>query len=134
METNSGKLTYSAVGRRKEASAQVTITPGKGDVMVNGRGLKDYFKRDNLLMLIKQPLEATGLVGKYDIVANVKGGGLAGQAGALRHGISRAIEQVDPKIRPIIKKEGMLTRDPRMRERKKYGQKGARKRFQFSKR
>jgi small subunit ribosomal protein S9 len=125
---------YSAVGRRKEARARVTLTPGQGDIKVNKRTVENYFPRETLRMIIQQPFEACGLVGKYDIIALVDGGGLSSQAGAIRHGIARALLAVDENLKKKLKKAGFLTRDPRMRERKKYGQKGARKRFQFSKR
>jgi len=107
---------------------------GTGQFSVNGRNLEDYFRRETLVMLIKQPLEATDSLGKFDIVANVDGGGTSGQAGAVRHGIARALLAYNPEFKSALRKGGFLTRDPRMKERKKYGQKGARARFQFSKR
>nr|MDA8085775.1 30S ribosomal protein S9 [Nitrospiraceae bacterium] len=105
-----------------------------GQIIVNKKPVDDYFPRETLRMMIRQPIELCGLTGKYDITANVEGGGMSGQAGALRHGISRALTALDNDLRPKLKKEGFLTRDPRLKERKKYGQKAARKRFQFSKR
>jgi small subunit ribosomal protein S9 len=125
---------YTATGRRKSSVASVVMSAGKGDITVNKRPFDSYFPRPTLRMVIRQPLEFTGMAGKYDIAAKVKGGGLTGQAGALRLGISRALVKLDSDLRPRLKKEGFLTRDPRETERKKYGQPGARKRFQFSKR
>lgn len=127
-------LSYDAVGRRKESVARVRLIPGDGNIQVNKQPLLDYFKRETLKMIIEQPLQATNVLGKYDIAANVTGGGLTGQAGAMRLGIARALLKVDEDYRPILKSAGFLTRDPRMKERKKCGQPGARKRFQFSKR
>ena len=126
--------TFDAVGRRKNSTARVRLTAGEGQVVVNSRPLLEYFKRETLKMIIEQPLALTDALGKFDINANVSGGGLAGQAGAVRLGISRALLKVDDEYRKKLKEAGFLTRDPRMKERKKYGQKGARKRFQFSKR
>jgi small subunit ribosomal protein S9 len=123
-----------ATGRRKTAVARVRMKLGAGVITVNGRPVEQFFPRESLVTAIHQPLEAAGVVGRYDIQASVKGGGVSGQAGALRHGISRAIETLDPNQRPTLKRAGMLTRDARMKERKKYGQRGARARFQFSKR
>jgi small subunit ribosomal protein S9 len=128
------KETYCAVGRRKSAIARVFITPGKGKLEVNGKSLDNYLKRENLVRLVKQPLEATETEGKYSIKANVKGGGTSGQAGALRLGIARALIMHDESLRGALKEKGYLTRDSRAKERKKYGQPGARKKFQFSKR
>lgn len=125
---------FYATGRRKEASARVWIRPGSGTVTVNGKEIEVYFKREVLRMILQQPFEATELKGQYDVVATVAGGGLSGQAGAIRHGVARAILLADAKQRPVLKKAGLLTRDARRVERKKYGQPGARKRFQFSKR
>ena len=125
---------YSAVGRRKEGAARVTLIPGKGDFKVNKRTLDDYFPRETLRMIIQQPLEICNLSGKYDVIVLVRGGGTAAQAGAIRHGISRALVKADETLRKKLKKAGFLTRDPRMKERKKYGQEGARRKFQFSKR
>lgn len=127
-------LVYNATGRRKSSTARVTLTPGRGDIMVNKKTLDTYFARPTLRMMIRQPLELSGMLGKYDINAIIDGGGLSGQAGALRHGITRALIKIDADLRPKLKKEGFLTRDPREKERKKYGLKGARARFQFSKR
>ncbi|MDZ7343400.1 MAG: 30S ribosomal protein S9 [candidate division KSB1 bacterium] len=126
--------TFDAVGRRKNSTARVRLTAGEGQVLVNSRPLLDYFKRETLKMIIEQPLALTDTLGKFDIHAKVSGGGLSGQAGAVRLGISRALLKVDDNYRKKLKAAGFLTRDPRMKERKKYGQKGARKRFQFSKR
>ncbi len=123
-----------ATGRRKSSVARVWMTLGTGQFNVNGRTLEDYFPRESLRTLIHQPFEATGTSGRYDIKVKIKGGGNSGQAGALRHAISRALETMDPDQRPTLKKAGMLTRDARRVERKKYGQRGARARFQFSKR
>lgn len=126
---------YYGTGRRKTSTARVRLIPeGTGVSVVNRKPLDDYFDREVMKMLIMQPLELTETMGKFDIYVNVKGGGKTGQAGAIRHGISRALLQADPELRPILKKAGFLTRDSRMKERKKYGQKGARARFQFSKR
>ncbi len=125
---------FGAVGRRKEAVARVRMLPGDGKFIVNKKPLLDFFKREILQMVIEQPLNLTETLGKYDIYVNVRGGGLSGQAGAVRMGISRALLKIDPDYRPALKSAGMLTRDPRMKERKKYGQPGARKKFQFSKR
>ena len=127
-------INYNATGRRKSSTAQIFLTPGKGLIKVNKREFDDYFPRPTLRMMIRQPLELTGLLGKFDITARINGGGLSGQAGAMRHGISRALLKYDEDLRAKLKKEGFLTRDPREKERKKYGQKGARARFQFSKR
>jgi len=127
-------VVFDAVGRRKEAIARVRLVPGEGKVTVNKMPLLDFFKRETLKMIIEQPLELTETLGKYDISANVTGGGLSGQAGAVRLGIARALLKIDEEHRPKLKQAGFLTRDPRMKERKKYGQPGARKRFQFSKR
>lgn len=125
---------YYATGRRKESVARVRIRPGNGNFVVNGKPLLEHFRRETLKMIIEQPFEKTETMGKFDVIANVKGGGLSGQAGALRLGISRALLQFDPDLRPILKSAGFLTRDPREKERKKYGLAGARKRYQFSKR
>lgn len=125
---------YHAVGKRKNAVARVYMRRGSGEFIVNGRPLDTYFGRETSKMLIKQPLRLTSTEGEYDILVNVKGGGLSGQAGAIKHGISRTLTLIDGDMRPTLKKAGFLTRDARMVERKKYGQPGARKRFQFSKR
>ncbi|MFQ5895600.1 MAG: 30S ribosomal protein S9 [Nitrospinota bacterium] len=123
-----------ATGRRKRAVARVWLSPGEGRILVNRKPLDEYFDRETARMVIKQPFDVTGTWGRYDVVATVIGGGLSGQAGALRHGISRALLGAEPSHRFALKKAGFLTRDPREKERKKYGQPGARKRFQFSKR
>ena len=125
---------YYATGRRKEATARVWISPGTGNISVNGKALDTYFVRAVLRMILQQPFGATEAEGKYDVMCTVRGGGKSGQAGAIRHGIARALATADTDYRPILKKAGMLTRDARAVERKKYGQPGARKRFQFSKR
>jgi len=127
-------VVYIGTGRRKRSLARVRLMNGTGQFSVNGKNLEDYFGRETLAMLIKQPLEATDALGKFDIFANVNGGGSSGQAGAVRHGIARALLAYNPELKSILRKGGYLTRDPRMKERKKYGQKGARARFQFSKR
>ncbi|MBI4559939.1 MAG: 30S ribosomal protein S9 [Candidatus Hydrogenedentes bacterium] len=122
------------VGRRKTSVARVQIRPGNGQMTVNGRPIDQYMAREVLVMMAKQPFEITGTEGKYDVIARCDGGGLAGQAGALRLGIARALVRSDEKHHGLLRKAGMLTRDPRIVERKKYGRPGARKRFQFSKR
>ena len=125
---------YYGTGRRKEATARVFLRPGTGVIRVNKRNFEDYFPQATLRMMIERPLEITETKGKFDIIANIRGGGLSGQAGALRLGIARALLEYDAALRPRLKAEGLLTRDAREVERKKYGQKGARARFQFSKR
>ncbi|MBU6160720.1 MAG: 30S ribosomal protein S9 [Myxococcales bacterium] len=125
---------FRAIGRRKSATARVRIRPGSGQIVVNKREVAEYFGRPTAVMVLRQPLVATELVDKYDVFVNVRGGGLSGQAGAVRHGISRALLLVDPSLRGDLKRAGFLTRDPRCKERKKYGQRSARARFQFSKR
>jgi small subunit ribosomal protein S9 len=125
---------YYGTGRRKTAAARVYMRPGAGHVKVNGRTLDEYFPNEVLKMVIKQPLMLTETVESFDIVVSVAGGGSAGQAGAIRHGISRALLTFNTELRDRLKSAGLLTRDPRKKERKKYGQKGARARFQFSKR
>ncbi|MGH7274076.1 MAG: 30S ribosomal protein S9 [Nitrospiria bacterium] len=125
---------FHSAGKRKNAVARVWLTPGQGSISVNRRPLEDYFPREIWRVQVKQPLELCGLMGQYNVMVNVYGGGLTGQAGAIRHGIARALLEVDPKLRGRLRKEGFLTRDSRIKERKKYGQKGARKRFQYSKR
>jgi len=125
---------FDAVGRRKNAIARVRITPGTGKRTANNRTIKNYLNRETLEMVVEQPLKLVGLSDKLDVKVNVVGGGLAGQAGAIRHGISRALCIYDLELRPALKKEGFLTRDPRMVERKKPGRPKARKKFQFSKR
>jgi len=121
-------------GRRKSATARVFIKPGTGEMIVNKRKLEDYFDNEVHRMVIRQPLHLTDTAGKFDILVNVEGGGMAGQAGAVRHGLTRALVEFNPEFRTRLKRAGFITRDPRAKERKKYGQKGARKRFQFSKR
>lgn len=128
------EATYYGTGRRKTSVARVRLVPGQGNITINGRDLKDYFDLATLELIIKQPLELTGTTSAYDVIANVRGGGCTGQAGAIRHGISRALLDVDADYRKVLKSAGLLTRDPRMKERKKYGLKKARKASQFSKR
>ncbi len=127
------KIEYNAVGRRKKAVARVRLVAGDGKVMINKRDIDQYFGLETLKMTVRQPLVLTGTTG-FDVMVNVNGGGLTGQAGAIRHGISRALCKADPDLRAALKKAGFLTRDPRMKERKKYGLKAARKAPQFSKR
>ncbi len=126
--------TYYATGRRKSAIAKTWITPGSGQIVVNGRPMDNYFTFETAKTIMTQPLMLTNLRDRFDIRVSVTGGGITGQAGAIRHGITRALMLVDPDLRPVLKKAGFVKRDPRTRERKKYGQKGARARFQFSKR
>ena len=128
------QVQYQAVGRRKKAIARVRLIPGDGKIVINGRDIDNYFGLETLKMTVRQPLALTSLEGRYDVLVNVCGGGLSGQAGAIRHGISRALIKADPELRPDVKKAGFLTRDPRMKERKKYGLKAARRAPQFSKR
>ena len=128
------QVQYQAVGRRKKAIARVRLIPGEGKIVINGRDIDNYFGLETLKMTVRQPLALTALEGRYDVLVNVYGGGLAGQAGAIRHGVSRALIKADPELRPAVKKAGFLTRDPRMKERKKYGLKAARRAPQFSKR
>ncbi len=125
---------YVAVGRRKESVARVRLRPGNGSVKINKRKFDEYFTRETHRILVLRPMEETGVVKKFDVIARITGGGASGQAGALRHGIARALLKVDENLRITLKKAGFLTRDPRAKERKKYGQKRARKNFQFSKR
>jgi len=125
---------YYATGRRKNSIARVWMMPGSGKVTINDKTMDQYFGRDVLKMIIRQPFEVTGTVDKFDVLVSVLGGGNSGQAGAIRHGISKALLEADGESRIKLRKEGLLTRDPRAVERKKYGQKGARARFQFSKR
>ena len=125
---------YRAIGRRKEAVASVNLTPGEGLIFVNKRRLEEYFRRETDRIIVKQPLVAANCLNKYNITANIKGGGYSGQAGALRLAVARALSLIDADIKKILRKNRFLTRDPRMKERKKYGQKGARKRFQWTKR
>ena len=123
-----------ATGRRKTAVARVWLMPGEGKIVINDRSDEDYFKRPTARMVIRQPLEEVALLGQYDIAATVRGGGTSSQAGAIRHGITRALMKIDGELRPKLKAVGYVTRDPRKKERKKYGQRSARARFQFSKR
>ena len=125
---------YYGTGRRKKSVARVYVMPGKGKITINKRDIDEYFGLETLKVIVRQPLTATETVEKYDVKINVKGGGYTGQAGAIRHGIARALLQVDSEFRPVLKKAGYLTRDPRMKERKKYGHKAARRAPQFSKR
>jgi small subunit ribosomal protein S9 len=127
-------VTYNAVGRRKEAVARVRIASGTGQITVNRKPYEKYFLRETDRIIVMQALQATSTATKYDIAANLCGGGMTGQAGALRHGISRALVSAEPQLHDLLRKQGFLTRDPRAKERKKYGQKGARKRFQWTKR
>jgi len=128
------QVQYTGTGRRKSAVARVRLVPGEGKIIINKRDVEDYIPFETLREVIKQPLVLTQTLGSYDVLVNVKGGGYTGQAGAIRHGIARALLQVDPDFRPTLKQAGLLTRDPRMKERKKYGLKGARRAPQFSKR
>jgi small subunit ribosomal protein S9 len=128
------EIQYYGTGRRKTSTARVYLRPGSGEVKINQKPFDRYFPNETLRMIIRQPLQLTETVGKFDLVVNVTGGGPAGQAGAIRHGITRALIEFNADLRPTLKHAGLVTRDPRIKERKKYGQKGARKRFQFSKR
>ncbi|GGA88023.1 30S ribosomal protein S9 [Ornithinibacillus halotolerans] len=128
------QVQYYGTGRRKKSTARVRLVPGTGNVTINGRDAKDYFPYDTQLLILNQPLQATETQGTYDVLVNVNGGGFTGQAGAIRHGIARALLEADPEYRKALKSAGFLTRDPRMKERKKYGLKGARRAPQFSKR
>jgi small subunit ribosomal protein S9 len=123
-----------AVGRRKEAVVRVYVTPGSGKIKINGKDIQDYLGRETLVFLVREPLEATETMEKFDVDARAVGGGVNGQAGALRLGLARALVKIDERFHPMLKARGLLTRDPRMKERKKYGLAGSRKRFQFSKR
>ena len=125
---------YYATGKRKTSVARVWLKPGDGKITINKHHIDEYLKRETAKMVIRQPLELTETLGKYDIYVNVQGGGISGQAGAIKHGISKALLEINPDFRPLLKKAGFLTRDSRIKERKKYGQPGARKRFQYSKR
>ncbi|MCX7817096.1 MAG: 30S ribosomal protein S9 [Syntrophales bacterium] len=125
---------YYATGKRKTAIARVYMKKGMGNWIINKRSLDEYFPRETLKYIIQQPLELVGQTGKFDFYINVRGGGISGQAEAIRHGIAKALVEYDSELRSILKKEGFLTRDPRVKERKKYGQPGARKRYQYSKR
>lgn len=128
------RILFWGTGRRKKAVARVRLYPGSGKIMVNGKTLKEYFPQLTLQELVKQPLVVTSTLDKFDIEARVNGGGLSGQAGAFSHGIARALAESNTELHPILQKSGLLTRDPRMHERKKYGQPGRRKKFQYSKR
>ena len=128
------EIEYYGTGRRKSATARVYLRPGAGNFQVNHRAFDVYFPNETLRMIIRQPMQLTETAGKFDVLVNVAGGGPAGQAGAIRHGITRALIEYNGDLRPALKHAGLVTRDPRIKERKKYGQKGARKRFQFSKR
>jgi small subunit ribosomal protein S9 len=128
------QVQYIGTGRRKSSVARVRLVPGTGKITINGRDIEEYIPFAALRMVVNQPLVATETTGSYDILVNVNGGGYTGQAGAIRHGIARALLQADPEYRPTLKRAGLLTRDPRMKERKKYGLKGARRAPQFSKR
>ena len=128
------QVSYAGTGRRKDSTARVLLVPGNGKITINKRDVKDYIPFDNLIADMKQPLDITETGANYDVIANVNGGGFSGQAGAIRHGIARALLNVDPDFRPTLKAAGLLTRDPRMKERKKPGLKKARKASQFSKR
>lgn len=127
-------IQYYGTGRRKTSTARVYLRPGAGEVKINRKTFETYFPNETLRMIIRQPLQLTETVNKFDILVNVDGGGPAGQAGAIRHGITRALMEFNSDLRRPLKQAGLVTRDPRIKERKKYGQKGARKRFQFSKR
>jgi len=128
------EIQYYGTGRRKTSTARVYLRPGNGEVQVNKKAFEQYFPNETLRMIIRQPLQLTETTAKFDIYVNVAGGGPAGQAGAIRHGITRALMEFNADLRRTLKQAGLVTRDPRIKERKKYGQKGARKRFQFSKR
>ena len=130
----SAKPYFYGTGRRKTSIARVRLYPGTGNITINGKDIDEYFGLETLKLIVNQPLDVTNAIGKFDIVANVIGGGISGQAGAIRHGIARALLASDETLRPSLKKAGLLTRDPRMKERKKYGLKAARRAPQFSKR
>ena len=130
----SAKPYFYGTGRRKKSVARVRLYPGSGEITINGRSIEDYFGLETLKLIVNQPFGVTGTQGKFDIVANVAGGGISGQAGAIRHGVARALLAADAEYRPALKAAGFLTRDPRMKERKKYGLKAARRAPQFSKR
>jgi len=133
-DTMNKKNIYYATGKRKTAIARTWLKPGKGEIIINNRPVNDYFKIPSAKIIMLQPLVLTNNLGSYDIKVRVLGGGISGQAGAIRHGITKALINIDPDLRQILKKAGFVKRDPRVKERKKYGQKGARARFQFSKR
>ena len=126
--------TYYATGKRKTAIARTWLKPGSGTIVINKRPMDEYFRRETAAMIVRQPFEITNTLGKFDVIVNVTGGGIAGQAGAVKHGISKALLDIDPSLRPILKRAGFITRDARVKERKKYGQRGARARYQYSKR
>jgi small subunit ribosomal protein S9 len=128
------EVQYLGTGRRKESVARVRMLPGSGKIIINGKEMDHYFGLETLKLIVRQPLVATETEGRFDVIAKVEGGGFSGQAGAIRHGIARALLQADGEYRPVLKKNGYLTRDPRMKERKKYGLKKARRAPQFSKR
>ncbi|MBP3481449.1 MAG: 30S ribosomal protein S9 [Clostridia bacterium] len=125
---------FYGTGRRKSSVARVRLLPGSGSITINGRDIDDYFGLETLKLIVRQPLELTETLGKFDVIVNVNGGGVTGQAGAIRHGVARALVESDETLKPILKKAGFITRDPRMKERKKYGLKAARRAPQFSKR
>lgn len=128
------ETTFRATGKRKSSVARVIMKPGTGTITINGKAAPEYFARPTSLRLITQPFEVTSLDGRFDVIANINGGGLSGQAGALRHGITRALIIMDPDLKSALKRAGLVTRDPRVKERKKYGLAGARRAYQFSKR
>ena len=134
MAKKSDKIVFLGTGRRKKSIARVRLVDGKGSITINGNALEEYFGTDVLKVIVKQPLVATNTLDKYDVICTLNGGGLSGQAGAVRHGIARALNEANSEYRPALKTAGFLTRDPRMKERKKYGLKKARKAPQFSKR
>ena len=134
MMYQSAKPYFYGTGRRKKSTARVRILPGTGVITINGKDIDDYFGLETMKLIVNQPFGVTGTEGKFDIIANVRGGGFSGQAGAIRHGVAKALLQADEANRPALKKAGFLTRDPRMKERKKYGLKAARRASQFSKR
>ena len=134
MMYTSVKPYFYGTGRRKKSTARVRIMPGTGVITINGRDIDDYFGLETMKLIVNQPFGVTATEGKFDIIANVRGGGFSGQAGAIRHGVAKALLQADETFRPALKKAGFLTRDPRMKERKKYGLKAARRAPQFSKR
>jgi small subunit ribosomal protein S9 len=133
-EMGLAKVQYFGTGRRKKSVARVRLMPGDGNIIINGRDIDNYFGLETLKLIVRQPLVLTETLGKFDVIANVHGGGFTGQAGAIRHGIARALVKADEELRSALKKAGFLTRDPRMKERKKYGLKAARRAPQFSKR
>ena len=128
------KVSYQATGKRKESIARVRLVPGTGKIKINDRDFNEYFKRETAKLMVVEPLKLTGVENAYDVIADIDGGGITGQAGALRHGIAKALLEVNTEFRSVLKREGFLTRDSRIKERKKYGLKKARKRPQFSKR